>query len=318
MSVLGSLARLQSGTVIDCTLVTCEKVADLDPDDRLLMRELQARGLTVSVETWSDPHAQWGASRLCIVRSTWDYHEHYDEFIAWVERVASVTVLKNDPDVLRWNAHKSYLNELERLGVPIVPTVWVPRGEPCDLEELAEARGWNDVVLKPARGAAAHHVTLVRRGAASFATGQAQFARLAQTQDVLVQPYLRSVVDWGERALIFFRGEYSHAVVKKPFDTVLVVGTRSSLVEPEREELDIAARALAAVPGPLLYARVDLLRDDEYRLCVNEVELIEPGLYLGVHEPARRHFADAVEHELQFATTTTSRRSNQCVISGPQ
>jgi hypothetical protein len=125
-------------------------------------------------------------------------------------------------------------------------------------------------------------------------------------------------MDWGERALIFFRGHYSHAVLKKPFDTVLVVGTRSSLVEAKREELDIAARALAAVPGRPLYARVDLLRDDENRICVNEVELIEPGLYLAVHEPARRHFADAVERELQFATITKSRRSHPCVISGLQ
>jgi glutathione synthase/RimK-type ligase-like ATP-grasp enzyme len=302
--------------VIDCTLVTCEKVAELDPDDRLLMHELQQRGLTVSIETWSDPDAQWGASRLCILRSTWDYHERYDEFIAWVERAASLTVLKNDPHVLRWNAHKSYLKELERLGVPVVPTAWVSRGEACDLAELADARGWHDMVLKPATGAAAHQVTLVRRGTTSVAAGQVQFGQLLQTQDVLVQPYLRSVVDWGERALIFFRGQYSHAVRKKPFDTVLVVGTRSSLVESNREEHDVAARALAAVPGRPLYARVDLLRDDEDRLCVNEVELIEPGLYLGVHEPARRHFADAVEHELQFATTTTSRRSNPCVVSG--
>ncbi len=302
--------------MIDCTLVTCKKVAALDPDDRLLMRELQQRGLTVSIETWSDPGARWSSSRLCIVRSTWDYHERYGEFIAWVEHAASLTVLKNDPHVLRWNAHKSYLKELERLGVPVVPTAWVSRGEPCDLAQLAEERGWHDMVLKPARGAAAHQVTLVRRGTASFAAGQAKFWQLAQTQDVLVQPYLRSVVDWGERALIFFRGQYSHAVRKKPFDTVLVVGSRSSLVEPKREELDIAARALAAVPGRPLYARVDLLRDDEDRPCVNEVELIEPGLYLGVHEPARRRFADAVEHELQFATK--SRRSNQCVISGLQ
>ena len=182
--------------MIDCTLVTCEKVGDLDPDDRLLMHELQARGLTVSIETWSDPHAKWGSSRLCIVRSTWDYHERYDEFIAWVEHAASLTVLKNDPQVLRWNAHKSYLKELEQAGVPIVPTAWAARGEPCDLAQLAEARGWHDMVLKPATGAAAHQVTLVRRDAASFAAGQAQFGQLAQTQDVLVQPYLRSVMDW--------------------------------------------------------------------------------------------------------------------------
>jgi glutathione synthase/RimK-type ligase-like ATP-grasp enzyme len=303
--------------VIDCTLVTCENVPALDPDDRLLARELQRRGLTVSIEAWSNRHAQWGASRLCLLRSTWDYHERCDEFLAWVERAGSLTVLKNDPHVLRWNAHKSYLLELERHGVPVVPTAWVSRGEPCDLAQLAQARGWPDVVLKPARGAASHEVTLVARGSASFAAGQERLGYLAQTQDVLVQPYLRSVVTYGERALIFFDGRYSHAVVKKPFDTVLVVGDApSSLAQAEPMELAVAAKALAAVPGRPLYARIDLLRDDENRVCVNEVELIEPGLYLGVHEPAQRRFADAVVRELQHAVTNKPGRSNQCIVSG--
>jgi glutathione synthase/RimK-type ligase-like ATP-grasp enzyme len=301
--------------VIDCTLVTCENVPALDPDDRLLARELQRRGLTVSIEAWSDPRARWDASRLCVLRSTWDYHERCDEFLAWVEHASSLTVLKNDPHVLRWNAHKSYLWELERRGVPVVPTAWVSRGESCDLAELAGTHGWRDIVLKPARGAASHEVTLVRRDAVSFAAGQERFAHLARTQDVLVQPYLSSVATYGERALIFFDGRHSHAVVKKPFDTVLVVGdARSSLAQATPAELAVAAEALAAVPGQPLYARVDLLRDDEDRVCVNEVELIEPGLYLGVHEPAQRDFADAVVREL----TTKPGRSNQCIVSGLQ
>jgi glutathione synthase/RimK-type ligase-like ATP-grasp enzyme len=304
-------------SVIDCTLVTCEKVPALDPDDGLLARELQRRGLTVSIEAWSNRRAQWEASRLCVLRSTWDYHERCDEFIAWVGHAGSITALKNDPKVLRWNAHKSYLLELERRGVPVVPTAWVSRGESCDLAELAAARGWRDVVLKPARGAASHEVTLVHRGAASFAAGQERLRHLAETQDVLVQPYLRNVVTYGERALIFFDGRYSHTVVKKPFDTVLVVGdARSSLVQATRGELDVAAKALAAVPGRTLYARIDLLRDDENRVCVNEVELIEPGLYLGAHEPARRHFADAIVRELQNTVITKTGRSKQCIVSG--
>jgi glutathione synthase/RimK-type ligase-like ATP-grasp enzyme len=305
--------------VIDCTLVTCEKVPALDPDDWLLARELQRRGLTVSIEAWSNRRAQWGASRLCVLRSTWDYHERCDEFIAWVDRAACVTVLKNDPEVLRWNAHKSYLLELERCGVPIVPTAWVSRGAPGDLAQLAQAHGWHDIVLKPARGAASHEVTLVQRGAASFDAAQEPFTHLAQTQDVLVQPYLHSVVTYGERALIFFDGRYSHAVVKKPFDTVLVVGgARSSFAQATPPEIAVAAEALAAAPGRPLYARIDLLRDDENRICVNEVELIEPGLYLGVHEPARRHFADAVVRELQQTVITKPGRSNTCIVSGLQ
>ncbi len=290
--------------VIDCTLVTCETVPALDPDDRLLMEELHNRGLTVTIEAWSDPHVDWSASRMCILRSTWDYYERHREFIAWVGNVESVSIVKNDPQLLRWNAHKSYLRDLEGLGVPIVPTAWVAQGASCRLAELRDLRGWHDVVLKPARGAASHEVTLVRGTAASLAAGETRLAQLAQGQDVLVQPYLESVASYGERGLIFFQGRYSHAIVKKPFDTMLAIGdARSAFIEATPAEIDAALKAIAAVPVPAFYARVDLLRDDAGRVCVNELELIEPGLYLGAHDSAPMHFADAVE---------------QCIASAPR
>jgi hypothetical protein len=286
--------------MIDCTLVTCEEVPTLDPDDRLLVDELHERGRTVSISAWSDPRVDWAASRLCILRSTWDYHRRHREFTAWMWQAASLTTIRNDPRLVSWNAHKSYLRDLECLGVPIVPTAWVRRGEKRALTDLSDAHGWRDLVLKPARGAAAHDVTLVRRDSASFAAGQARLDKLVRTGDVLVQPYLEAVVSYGERALVFFHGRYSHAVVKKPFDRVLVVGDMPSLaVEATSEEIDVASKTLAAVGGRPLYARIDLLRDTDANVCVSEVELIEPGLYLAVHEPARADFADAIERELE-------------------
>lgn len=270
----------------------------LDPDDRMLMRELQHRGLDVEVADWSDPSVDWAASRLCVLRSTWDYHERCDEFVAWVAAASELTRLQNEPALLRWNAHKAYLRDLEQCGVPIVPTAWVARGERLSLAQLAGNRGWSDVVLKPARGAAGHGVTLLRAQMLALDSAQARLDRLAETQAVLVQPYLSSVVTYGERALIFFERRYSHAVVKKPFDTVLAISdARSSLVEPTQQEIAVATAALEAVPGEPIYARVDLLRD-ERDIFVSEVELIEPALYLSVCESARGDFADAIERQL--------------------
>lgn len=282
--------------MVDCTLVTCDWVPALDPDDRLLMDELQRRGLTVAVAVWADARFDWSSTRIGMLRSTWDYHERYDEFVAWLERAAAATVIKNDPHLVRWNAHKSYLRDLEACGVPVVPTVWVPRGSRRSLAEIRAARGWSEVVLKPARGAAAHQVMHVRADAESLRAGDAAFAQLAFTQDVLAQPYLRSVLEYGERALIFFEGRYSHAVAKKPFDSVLEVGdARSAATEATPAEVEVATRAVQAVPGFLPYARVDLLRDKQGGICVSEVELIEPGLYFGAHERAAATFADVIE-----------------------
>ncbi len=285
--------------MIDCTLVTCKIVPELDPDDRTLVHELIKRGLTVSVEVWNDPHVDWAASRLCLIRSTWDYHSRYCAFLAWIERVAAMTTIRNDRLLLYWNAHKSYLRELERLGVPVVPTEWVAEGSRSDIGELCAARGWRDVVIKPAQGAAAHKVVLVRHDERSLAAGQAHLDQLARSQDVLVQPYLPAVETYGERALVFFDNRYSHAVVKKPFDTILAVSnTVSARVEATPEEISVASRAASAVPSEPLYARVDLLRDAEGNPRVSEVELIEPALYLAVHAPAPARFADAIEREL--------------------
>ncbi|MGC1380123.1 MAG: hypothetical protein WA814_03755 [Candidatus Baltobacteraceae bacterium] len=296
--------------MIDCTLVTCRIVPALDPDDRLLYDELCKRGLDVAIAAWDDPETEWGATRLCVLRSTWDYHERYPDFVAWLRRAELVTAIRNDPRLLRWNAHKSYLRALQSSGVPIVPTAWIRAGSRCDLASLTQRRGWRDAVVKPALGAAAHDVTLVRRdGASSQAQGQAALDRLVATEDALVQPYLDSVTGYGERALIFIGGVYSHAVVKEPFDTVLSISDApSSRIDATPEEIAVAAKAVAGVPGPPIYARVDLLRDQRNVPCVNEFELIEPALYLAVHAPARKAFADAIERELA-AIAVKSRAS---------
>jgi hypothetical protein len=285
--------------MIDCTLVTCEMVPELDPDDRLLLDELRRRGLRASIARWDDREADWAASRLCILRSTWDYHRRYRDFLAWIGNTSAFTVIKNDLDLLNWNAHKSYLRDLEQLGVPIVPTVWVRRGEKLRLADLAEERGWREVVLKPARGAASHNVMLVRPIEDPRAEAQEQLDELTQTDDALVQPYLEAVVTYGERALMFFEGRYSHAVVKKPFDRVFAISDEpSSRVEATAQEVRVATQAIEAVPTQPLYARVDLLYDANGDARVSEVELIEPALYLAVHAPARRAFADAIVREL--------------------
>jgi glutathione synthase/RimK-type ligase-like ATP-grasp enzyme len=261
---------------------------------------LRGRGIAATIAVWSDPNVDWSRAALCIIRSTWDYHTRHEEFMAWVDRVATSTMIQNDRALLRWSADKSYLLELQAFGTPAVPTAFVRHGELPKLAEISSAHGWRAVVIKPCRGAAAHEVLLVLDDPAAMARGQAHLDRLLRSGDVLVQPYLGSVVTRGERALVFFEGRYSHAVVKKPFDSVLAVsGARSAVVEATAREIAIATKALAVAPGVPLYARVDLLHGDDDRVFVSEVELVEPALYLRVHDPARIVFADAIERLLQ-------------------
>ena len=285
----------------DCTFVTCDLVPDLDPDDRAVLDRLARRGVTSSVAVWSDPNVDWGQSRLCVIRSTWDYHTRFSEFIAWVDAVSQVTLVRNQPSLLKWNADKTYLLQLRREGVPVVPTVYVERGERAGLDSISGRDGWEEFVIKPARGAASHSVLHVQsqdlRGA------ETHLSHITRSHGALLQPYLRSVSTYGERGLMFFNGAYSHAVSKKPFDSELAVSDApDTLVQAASDEIAVAAQALALVPGEPMYARVDLLRGDRGEIYVNEVELVEPGLYLRVHEPAIAAFADAIEAALSSAT----------------
>ena len=61
------------------------------------------------------------------MRSTWDYQERRDEFLAWARGIGDRLV--NPPAVLEWNTDKRYLRELADAGLPVVPTALVEPGE---------------------------------------------------------------------------------------------------------------------------------------------------------------------------------------------
>ncbi len=132
----------------------------------------------------------------------------------------------------------------------------------------------------------------------------------------MVQPYLEAVDDDGEIALLYTGGAFSHAVRKAP---ILAPGggpgagsLRRGADQPRpsrhEEELELAERALAAVPfarDELLYARVDLLPGP----VVLEVELTEPSLFLGYADGAVERFADAI--------AAASQRRRMSAENGP-
>jgi glutathione synthase/RimK-type ligase-like ATP-grasp enzyme len=281
--------------MIDCTFVTYCELPDLDPDDRLAVEALRALDVRVEAAVWDDSHVDWTQTRACVLRSTWDYPLRIAEFLGWVDEVSKKTSLWNPAGVVRWNSHKFYLRELEARGVPIVPTAWVSRGSAVDLPSLMGERGWRQSVVKPAYGAGTVGVRRVGSSREAIADGQAHATGLLAEQDVLVQPYLNSVREYPERALVFIDGAYSHAVSKTPFQALLPAGEAGEEpVVATGEEIDTATKAMAAVPGRQLYGRVDLVRDDAGAPVVIELELIEPSLFLGMYPPAATAFAGAI------------------------
>ena len=211
----------------DVALVTSSEFPKLSQDDQLLLTALVERGLNAVPAVWDDPGVDWSSFAMCVLRSTRDYHHRLQEFLSWVEHVATVTSLWNPLEVVRWNTHKSYLRDLEQRGVPIVPTVWLAAGTQADLRRLMAAEGWRRVVVKPVVSASAHETILVSEE--SLDKGQGHIERLLPTTDLMVQPFIESVRGEGERSLMFIDGEFTHAaILKRPAE---ILGWRDARCE---------------------------------------------------------------------------------------
>ena len=84
------------------------------------------------------------------------------------------------------------------------------RIRPASLPELMDARGWDDVVVKPAVSASAHRTCRVAR--ADARARQADLDAILAAGDALVQPFASEVTREGEWSLLFLGGAFSHAV----------------------------------------------------------------------------------------------------------
>ncbi|MCI4326705.1 MAG: hypothetical protein L3K16_03595 [Thermoplasmata archaeon] len=243
----------------------------------MLAAALVRLGRAVAHPVWNDPGVDWDAYRCVVIRSTWDYWHVRPAYLRWVNRVARATALWNRPETVRWNTDKRYLRELERAGIAIVPTVWSPRGRPLDLASTMDEHGWTTAVVKPAVSAAGDRTFRVERPDAARA--QRQLDRLARTGVGIVQPYVPSAAEGGERSLIFLDGRFSHCVQRIPLFDRAAPAPPETLVRATGGMRRLAEAALAECPGDLLYARVDLIDGGVGGWQVLEMELTEPSLF---------------------------------------
>ncbi len=168
-------------------------------------------------------------------------------------------------------------------------------------------------MVKPAVSAGARDTG--RFGPGAHAQALALIERLQRAgRTVMVQPYLASVDERGETALVYFAGELSHVLRKRAVlrpdeeaplsDHVLApaeVMWDDDLVSAGRAtaaEVAVAAAVLGLVAERFgahpLYARVDLLAADTGEPVLSELEVVEPGLYLDTAPQAAGRFAQAI------------------------
>jgi glutathione synthase/RimK-type ligase-like ATP-grasp enzyme len=275
-------------------LATCSAFPELAEDDPLLRDALERRGAAVQPLVWDDETVDWVAYDLVVVRSTWDYTLHHERFLAWAKDVPR---LLNGADVICWNTDKHYLTELPSA----VPTTFVEPGEQWEPPQ-------RDYVVKPAVSAGSKDTARYQPGDFDRAQGHVS-ELLADGRTAIVQPYLGTVDHHGETALIYFGGEYSHAIRQGqmlrpgqvPAGGGLYVEENIAPREPVPAELAVADLVLDSLRWPrgeLLYARVDLIPGPDGTPQLVELELTEPSLFLSFSPGAADRLAQRILERL--------------------
>ena len=243
------------------------------------LREGLGTRADVIATDWRAPLKELARFDLAILGTPWDYTEAKEEFIARLEALeAAGVVVANPSAVVRWNADKLYLRELEQRGAVSIPTLWPELPDARDVIAAFDQFACERVVVKRRVGAGAI-------GQESFTRGDPRLSGWSMDQPAMIQPFLPAIQTEGELSFIFVRGQFSHALIKRAsvgdYRIQSLYGGTETPLDPSPVDRAAVAGIMAMLPfdQPPLYARIDMVRLEHGALAVIEAELIEPYLY---------------------------------------
>lgn len=253
-------------------------------------KALETAGLTVVQRLWSHP-GNLDEFDLILPLFAWGYQRQVTDWYALLDQLESNALpVVNPVSLLRWNSDKSYLADLQAMGIDVVPTLDVAALSAKDVAAAHIFFESQRLVVKPPVSGGADDTFLLSRGDA--------LPQVADGRRMLVQPMMAGIERTGEFSLFFFDGQFSHAIVKRPaagdFRVQYQFGGREEPWVATPAALALARAALAACPAAPVYARVDMVQDHVNQLRIMELELIEPSLFLHFAPDGGAAFARAV------------------------
>ena len=268
-------------------------------DDVFAVRALAAHDIEVVPWVWNEEAPR--DVDLAVLRSPWDWTSNERAFDGFLARFETNGIPLENRNARRWQ-DKVYLQKLRANGAATVPSLFVDRGAPFDRAiHDARAREWIDVVMKPSLGAGGRRT--VRFDIVDAEEHRALAEEILSAGMLLIQPFSREIVDHGEWSLVFFDGEYSHALQKHPAENEFrVQDDFGGVVKPATADDAIvrgAKNVLAASQEHFLYARVDgFVSEADGQFCVTELEVVEPELFFRTDPESPERFAQAVLRRL--------------------
>ena len=150
--------------------------------------------------------------------------------------------------------------------------------------------------MKPVVSGAARHTYMMETD--DIQQHEQIFRELIKEEAMMLQEFQENIFEKGEISLMIFGGKYSHAVLKKAkagdFRVQDDFGGTLHDYEPQKAEIDIAEACMRACPELPLYARVDIMWDNNGNPIVGELEMIEPELWFRRDDKAADRLAEAI------------------------
>jgi glutathione synthase/RimK-type ligase-like ATP-grasp enzyme len=250
-------------------------------------------GDNVTFRSWVNPGDLSGFD-LILPLIAWGYQRDCPRWFALLDQLDTLPV-SNPAKALRWNSDKAYLAELAGAGVATVPTLIRESLSGAALESAREIFESPRLVVKPPISGGADGTFLI--GPSDPLPAEILGRRM------LIQPFLPAIAEEGEVSLFYFAGQYSHAISKHPaagdFRVQEQFGGVERPIDAPGDAKALAEAALTATDqllgcGPLTYARIDMLRDEDRQFRLMELELIEPSLFLMHAQDGGAMFAASV------------------------
>lgn len=267
--------------------------------DHLLFDPLEKLGWSVEEVSWRAKNTDWNQFDVVIIRSTWDYQDDPALFLDVLEAIEkSSAQLENSLESVKWNIDKTYLQELEKKGIEIVPSLWRNQFHNEEIHSFFEEFDTDEIIIKPTVSANADNT--FRISIAEKSQYLNQLTKVFTERSFLVQPFMDGIIQEGEFSLFFFGETYSHTVLKTPKPSDFRVqeehGGRLKLVKnPEKGLLNSARKLLEKIDPLPLYSRMDYVRTNNNSFALMEIELIEPSLYFNMDPSSPKRFASVLD-----------------------
>lgn len=276
-------------------------IQNVNLEDNLVKQSLEKIGLNVTRKSWDDVHFNWSSTSYVLFRSTWDYFDRFEEFSNWLTTTSKQTKLLNSEFLIHWNIDKHYLLDLQKKGVHICETYFVEQGDTRSLGEIVTTLNYSNFVIKPCVSGGARETYKISIEQVSHY--EKRFANLISNEAMMIQPFQKNIVDKGEISLMVMNGKFTHAILKiaKPGDFRVQDDFGGSVhdYKPTKEEIEFAENTVKSCPELPIYARVDVFLDNQNKLALAELELIEPELWFRHCSNSADELAKGIKYRMQ-------------------